>query len=195
MQQEDPGKDLDVKTPKILSMFKNRLFVIIAGSILLVAVILGVYGIFILRDQTASEDPPTEPEFVSSETVDENAEVEGTAEVLPQQQRSYDQDAEGERWSAFEPAVDPFSDPMRLTGVVFGGRGGAMAIIESSGTSYIVAEGDYVDDLWAIRSIHRDTVILRAHNQEVKLFFDQPPVARSLDLDREPEEDDPEDGA
>jgi hypothetical protein len=97
-------------------------------------------------------------------------------------------------WTSFDAGVDPFTDPMKLTGVVVGGRGGAMAIIESSGTAYIVAVGDYVDDLWAVREITSDMVVMRAYNQEVSLFLDQPPITRTLDGGLF-EEEDQEEGA
>ncbi len=195
MQHDDPGKDLDYQPSKILSIVKNRLFVIIAGSVLVLAVVLSIYSVIILNNRTASEadrDQQTEAQGLEAGNSEEAV---GKAEVLPQQVRSDDSnDSNGDdddyEWSAFNPSVDPFSDPMKLTGVLYGGRGGAMAIIESSGTSYIVSEGDYVDDLWAVRSIVRDSVLLRAHNQEVKLFFDQAPETRSLELDRDQEEDD-----
>ncbi|MGM0652964.1 MAG: hypothetical protein ACQES4_09340 [Bacillota bacterium] len=194
MQNEDPGKDLDYRPSRILNIVKSRLFIIIAGSLLVLAVILGIYSITILNNRTASEtNNDQEIEAVDPEVVIAE-DTEGTAEVLPQQVRSDDDSDndpnEDQGGSAFNPSVDPFSDPMKLTGVLYGSRGGPLAIIESSGTSYIVSEGDYIDDLWAVRSIVRDSVVLRAHNQEVKLFFDQAPEARSLELDSEQEEDD-----
>lgn len=189
MQNEDPGKDLDYRPSRILSLLKNRLFIIIAGSLLVLAVVLGIYSIVMLNNRTASEtNNDQEIEAVDPEVVIAE-DVEGTAEVLPQQVRSDDDLNEDQGGSVFNPSVDPFSDPMKLTGVLYGSRGGPLAIIESSGTSYIVSEGDYVDDLWAVRSIVRDSVVLRAHNQEVELFFDQAPETRSLELDSEQEED------
>jgi hypothetical protein len=117
-------------------------------------------------------------------------------EVLPQQKRNLENDAESSSWNAFEPVTDPFAGPMKLTGILLGGFNDSMAIIESSGMAYVVSVGDYVDDVWAVREIGREMVILRAHNLEVSLFLDQPPVTRTLDGDLEPdqEEDDPEEG-
>jgi len=167
MQQSRANKK---KPSKLTELTGNKLYLVIAGVIILLAVTGAVYG-------TAGNDST----------------VADTAEVLPQQIRINTTEDEEDNYSGFEPFVDPFADPMKLTGVVIGGRGGAMAIIESSGTSYMVAVGDYVDDLWAVLQITRDMVILRAHNQEVSLFFDQPPVTRSLDSYRE--EEDLEEGA
>ncbi len=195
MHTDDPGKDLDVKPSKVLTFLKNRMFLVVAGSILLIAVLLSIYSVVVLRNQTASDEPAV-PETGTVDTDEVNGEVAGTAEVLPQQVRSNNSDNtdDSRGWSAFDANVDPFSDPMRLTGVLYGGRGGALAIIESSGTSYIVSEGDYVDDLWAVRSIVRDSVVLRAHNQEVRLYFDQAPETRSLDYDMNQGEEEFEEG-
>ena len=195
MQIDDPGKDLDVKPSKIMTFLKNRMFLVIAGAVLLIAVALSVYSVVVMRDRTATEQP-TVPETETVETEEVNGEVAGTAEVLPQQVRSNDNDGNDndQGWTSFEANVDPFSDPMKLTGVLYGGRGGPLAIIESSGTSFIVSEGDYVDDLWAVRSIVRDSVVLRAHNQEVRLYFDQAPETRSLEYDMNQGEEEHEEG-
>jgi len=195
MQFDDPGKDLDVKPSKIMTFLKNRMFLAIAGAILLIAVVLSIYSVFIMRDRTAS-DQPAVPETDTVETEEVNGEVAGTAEVLPQQIRSNDSGGNdnNQGWTTFEANIDPFSEPMRLTGVLYGSRGGPLAIIESSGTSYIVSEGDYVDDLWAVRRIVRDSVVLRAHNQEVELFFDQAPETRTLDYEMNQGEEELEEG-
>ncbi len=190
MQHDDPGKDLDVKPSRILTFLKDRIYLVTAGLILLVAVTLSIYSVVVLRDRTASEEPVGD-DMAAVESADNIDEVDGVAEVLPQQIRSNDNNnySNVQEWSTFDANIDPFSDPMRLTGVLYGGRGGPLAIIESSGTSYIVSEGDYVDDLWAVRSIVRDSVVLRAHNQEVRLYFDQAPETRSLDYDIEQDEE------
>jgi len=157
----------------------NRLFLLLAGAIILAALIGGIYSIYLLSEvETAANNPDGTDQMEFSA---ENPEISGTAEVLPQQRRDSGDLTEGVLWSSYQPMVDPFADPMRLTGILSGGRGRSMAIIESSGTSYIVLEGDYVDDLWAVREISAEMVIMRAYNQEVSLFLDQPPVTRMLD--------------
>ncbi|GEM_PF-1490014 len=183
MYRDDPGKDLDTKTPKILQFLQSRLFFIAAGSLMILAVAGGLYGMFFLDDNTA------ENRQVAEETAKES-EPEGLveAEVLPQQRREdndyeYEEDGEvlgDDAWQDFGSSIDPFADPMKLTGTVTGGRGGAMAIIESSGTSYIVSEGDYVDDLWAVHQVDAEKTVLRAHDKEVTLYLDQPPETRPI---------------
>ena len=188
MQQGRAGKK---KPSKLSELTGNRLYLVIAGVIILLAVTGAVYGALVLRNNLNADAEGDSQTLSGTASADPN--VADTAEVLPQQIRINTTEEDEDNFSGFEPFVDPFADPMKLTGVVIGGRGGAMAIIESSGTSYMVAVGDYVDDLWAVLQITRDMVVLRAHNQEVSLFFDQPPVTRSLDSYRE--EEDPEEGA
>lgn len=179
------------KPSKLTELAGNKLYLVIAGVILLLAVTGTTYGALALRnDRNAVAGPDNQ---TLSGTAGNDSTVADTAEVLPQQIRTNTTEEDENNWSGFEPFIDPFADPMKLTGVVIGGRGGAMAIVESGGTSYLVAVGDYVDDLWAVFQITRDMVVLRAHNQEVSLFFDQPPVTRSLDSYREVE--DQEEGA
>jgi hypothetical protein len=189
MEGKETGKIFNITVPEI---FKNRLFIIIAGAILFIAVAGGVFSVYLLRDKVTADGSPARDNLTGAVSVPE--EVSDVAEVLPQQRRNTDDESSSDLWNSFEAGVDPFTDPMRLTGVVIGGRGGAMAIIESSGTAYIVAVGDYVDDLWAVRQITRDMVVMRAYNQEVSLFLAQPPVTRTLDggLD---EDEDQEEGA
>ncbi len=202
MGEKKSRKSYDLESLKslagsLVSQFpNNRLYLIIAGSILLLAVAGGVISLFIMGGRTAAEQELQDNNHVSAINGDDLVEQ---AEVLPQQIRSNEDSEESDR-SAFSPLTDPFGGPMKLTGIVTGGRGGSMAIVESSGTSYIVSEGDYVDDLWAVYEISRDIVIMRAHNQEVSLFLDQAPVIRELDSrwdveDDEADEDDPEEGA
>lgn len=112
---------------------------------------------------------------------DQAADTVVVAEVLPQQRRS-DGTMEDGTWVHVNQYFDPFAEPIKLTGVAIGGSGGPMAIIESGGSSFIVKVGDYVDDLWAVLEIKREMVILRAYNQEISLFLDQPPLTRTLDV-------------
>lgn len=182
----DPGKALDTKT---LEIFKNKRFLVIVGLLILLAFAGSIYGMIILAGRTASETVLKLPDQAGSFPA-ELAEAD-VVEVLPQQRRYTDPDRDN-TWSTYNQFTDPFAEPMRLTGVVVGGRGGNMAIIEAGGASYIVSVGDYVDDLWAVYRISRTVVVLRAQNQEVSLFFDEPPLARSLDYELN---DDREDGA
>ena len=202
MGEKKSRKSYDLESLKslagsLVSQFpNNRLFLIIVGSILLLAVVGGLTSLFIMAGRTAAEQELTENNHPLAINGDDLVEQ---AEVLPQQIRS-NEDSEESDWSSSNPLTDPFGGPMKLTGIVTGGRGGPMAIVESSGTSYIVSEGDYVDDLWAVHEISRDIVIMRAHNQEVSLFLDQAPLIREMDPrwdleDDEADEDDPEEGA
>ncbi len=184
MNRKAPGKDRGLFNSPL---FKNKVFLIAAGSILVLAVALGVYGLFILNDTSA--DGPVTSGMEEEEGLDDDVEV---VDVLPQQRRDNEETSGGR--TSFDPLVDPFADPMRLTAIATGGRGGSMAVIESGNTSYMVGIGDYVEDLWAVRDITSDKAVLRAHNQEMKLYLDKPPEVRSLDPaidenEREEEED------
>lgn len=176
---EDPGKELDYKTPQF---FKNRTFLITVGTILFLAVVGGVYSIFMLGNSNADIDAGSQEDAASGQQGEE------IAEVLPQNRRINDGlEFDLDDWPAAGMPVDPFADPMRLTGVVVGGYGGTMAIIESSNTSYIVSVGDYVDDIWLVHRISRDGAVLRAGGQEIYIYLHHPPVVEPVES--EPEEE------
>ncbi len=185
MLEKDQGSTGEKKRFTPPAFLENRLFVIIAAVILVLALVGGIYSVIILRNNAVDEPLAQEEEELKT------ADAEGpeTAEVLPQQRRDNSGKNNLDNPSiSFDPPIDPFSDPMRLTGTASVGRDGNMAIIESSGISYIFGVDDYVDDLWSVREISADQVILRAHDKEVTLYLDKPPVTRSLDPVQEEED-------
>ena len=168
---------------------KGRLFIenlktdkqllLITGCVLALFV-TGVLMI-ILNDTKQDSADQSMPAITGNLDNNKAAETVEIAEVLPQQRRN-DGTMQDGTWTPINQYFDPFAAPIKLTGVAIGGYGGPMAIIESGGSSFIVKVGDYVDDLWAVLEIKRETVILRAYNQEITLFFDQPPLTRMLDV-------------
>lgn len=172
---DDPGKDLDKKTPQL---FGRSVYLVAAAALLLVVVAFGIYTGVVLTNRSADGEAAA-AEATGGAAAGE--EVTATAEVLPQLRRDNNQDETAT--SVEGPFTDPFAAPMLLTGIVIGGRGGAMAIIESGDASYIVAVGDYVDDLWAVLQIAGEMVVLRAGDQEVRLFLNQPQVTVPLQRD------------
>ncbi len=176
---------------KFKELFKEKRFLILAGALLFVAVAGGILGIVLLSNRDSSGNDLT------GSGPGGDLEAADEAIVLPQQVRSEDEDSDNS-FQLFRSGADPFASPMRLTGIATGGRGGATAIIESGGYSFVVFEGDYVEDYWAVRLITGDMVVLRAGDQEVFLYFDQAPVTRTIEPlgpATEEDEDDPEEGA
>jgi hypothetical protein len=138
--------------------------------------------IIVLSGSKADDNLRALGETPGNSSGENDADAVVVAEVLPQQRRS-DGTMEDGTWVPVNQYFDPFAEPIKLTGIAIGGAGGPMAIIESGGSSFIVKVGDYVDDLWAVLDIKRGTVTLRAYNQEISLFLDQPPLTRTLDVD------------
>jgi hypothetical protein len=180
MDQGEKVRETELKDP---SSFLDKLrekpsYMIITGiaaALLIAAVIFSIVYINSSRVDNQETTRDIEENTGNDENVSD-PEDQDTAVVLPQQVRS---DENGSATGS--TMMDPFAGPMKLTGIATGGYGGAMAIIESSGTSYIVTVGDYVDDLWAVYEITHERVVLRVHDQEVSLFFDQPPEIRNLE--------------
>ncbi|MDY6826366.1 MAG: hypothetical protein SVV67_04205 [Bacillota bacterium] len=179
MDQGEKEKELESKSTSLfLDKLKERqLYVIIIGVVAVLFIAAIIYGIFYTKSNNVAEQDlaeNTEEATANNENVNDS-EVDDTAVVLPQKVRFE------EGGSTTDLMVDPFVGPMKLKGIATGGYGGAMAIVESNGTSYIVTVGDYVDDLWAVYEITHERVVLRVHDQEVSLFFDQPPEIRNLE--------------
>ena len=85
------------------------------------------------------------------------------AEALPQTTR--------ETEDPFSPdeTGDPFSGPMKLTGVVLCGRGHHLAIIEAGGSAYVVSRGDEIAETWTVISIQERTVDLESRDRDMTL--------------------------
>jgi hypothetical protein len=163
---------------------KDKQLLLITGCVL--ALLVTGIVIIVLSGSRAGEELQALGEVPGIASGEKAADAVVVAEVLPQQRRS-DGTMEDGTWVPVNQYFDPFAEPIKLTGVAIGGSGGPMAIIESGGSSFIVKVGDYVDDLWAVLDIKRETVTLRAYNQEISLFLDQPPLTRTLDVDLEDE--------
>jgi len=178
-------KDLYKKLIEQVSLFiallkKDKQLLLITGCVLA----LFVTGVLIIILNSSQPDSDTRALSEITGKIDSSKATDAVlvAEVLPQQRRSDGTMEDDGTWIPINQYFDPFAEPIKLTGVAIGGTGGPMAIIESGGSSFIVKVGDYVDDLWAVIEIKRETAVLRAYNQEISLFLDQPPLTRTLDL-------------
>lgn len=141
---------------KTQPLFQNKQVLMIGGIVLAALVVLGISTIFVLNR------PATKPVTAESGNAEEAPGDE--AEVLPQTRRD-----NGETQSMDVFFRDPFASPLKLTGIVTGGSGGAMAIIESSGTTYVVTAGDVINEFWTVLTISQEAVLLNAGDREVNL--------------------------
>ena len=173
------NKQLERASLFIAQLKKDKQLLLITGCVLALFV-TGVL-IIILNGSQPDGDVQALAETPGNSGSNKAADTVDIAEVLPQQRRD-DGTLEDGTWTPVNQYIDPFAAPIKLTGVAIGGFGGPMAIIESGSSSFIVKVGDYVDDLWAVLDIKREMVVLRAYNQEISLFFDQPPLTRMLDV-------------
>lgn len=71
-----------------------------------------------------------------------------------------------------EPEVrDPFNVAYNLKGVIIGGNGGSMAIIEAGNTAYVAGVGEEIEGGWRVKEIKEDAVTLAAGDQIMQLKF------------------------
>ncbi len=129
------------------------------GLIALVAVLLVVTSIYLinLRRSAAQRGLAENGNLADTPPAD-------IAQMLPQNRRDTVSESE-----AIWFARDPFASPLKLTGIVTGGWGELMAIVESGSTATIVTAGDMVGEVWTVIEIKNDSVILQAADREVIL--------------------------
>ncbi len=130
--------------------------------LLSILVLLLSSGIIFIALRGAARTPSA-PDPIPVQTIDINGkldEADSQVEVLPQTERL-------EREGTLQP-LDPFASPPMLVGVLLGGGGEDMAIIEAGGNTYITRVGDVVAGLWQVSEIHRDkTIIYMGENKTV----------------------------
>jgi len=152
--------------------FANKKFLIIAGGAAgALIVILAV--IFFILPQGQDDDPAaiqvSEDDQVFSGDVEDDADSpepeDEEGEMLPQTIRSTGEDGAGVK------VRDPFSGPMVLSGLITGGNGNNLAIIKTSRATYVVQEGELIEDYWTLKEIREQKVVLEAQDQLFNLSF------------------------
>ena len=135
-------------------------------------VVIGGFGVYLVSDysrltQRAEVTSPGTQVASKSETAPGKEGTEKEHHVLPETTRARDD----VRSSTPDASVkDPFVGPMSLTGIIFSGGEGDLAIIESDTTGYVVATGDTVSGLWTVVEIDREMVVLQsADGREMRL--------------------------
>lgn len=68
---------------------------------------------------------------------------------------------------------DPFSGALALKGVVVGGQGDSLAIIESGKTSFVAGVGTKISGDWTVKEIKTNSVLLEAGDQTMILEFNR----------------------
>ncbi|HOJ11284.1 MAG TPA: hypothetical protein PK733_11920 [Clostridiales bacterium] len=113
----------------------------------------------------------------SNATGNDKVEVSGNkVEVLPQTERTADKENQNVKTNSNENKntsnpVNPFDLPMRLSGVLTGSNDGSIAIIEISQNSYIVREGEVINNTWKVSKIEENGVLLVNGEKESYITF------------------------
>lgn len=144
-------------------IIKNKKGLIVPVSILLILLSAGLvyYTIGLRRPDPApalTADPAIGDERGENALVAEDA-----VEVLPQIERQEEEEM-------MRPP-DPFAAPPILVGVLMGGVGENIAIIEAGGNRYIATEGNMVAGLWKVQEIHRDKAVIVLRDRETVLYL------------------------
>jgi hypothetical protein len=111
---------------------------------------------------------------------------ENVVEILPQTEREDETLLPGEEeagliidaGSRLYPAKDPFADAeltnVTYSGAILSGNGSGVAIMQASGTSYIVRTGDFVgESAWQVDALTADSVTLKNGAMTRVLYTDK----------------------
>jgi len=98
--------------------------------------------------------------------------------VLPETRRAPAGQPESASPSDAGGTVDPFAGPAVLRGVITGGGGNDLAIIEIGGATYVAAPGDKIAGDWTVTEIKNGLVILTTQDQEMRLEFNKVKVEK-----------------
>ncbi|MEW5785521.1 MAG: hypothetical protein AB1767_10690 [Bacillota bacterium] len=165
MSDLNASPDLNAYAVRTAPRLQQKKFNRIIALILAFVIVMGATALLIsLLKQRSGLGPP------QNGGTGNNNDAE-TGEVLPQNIRD-SANADEAIWFA----RDPFAAPLKLTGVISGGWGDPIAIIESGSAAYIVSVGDIINEVWTVAQIVKDTVVLKAADREVKLQLKHRPI-------------------
>jgi len=139
----------------------------IAVATVAAVVVVGGFGVYLATDyaRLTQQAPVPAPVTAQSETPEKTG-VDKEHHFLPETTRVIDgEEALPEPGSQPEGVVNPFAGPVVLTGVVYSGGDGDLAIIEAGKAAYIVGLGDTVAGLWKVAQIDRDAVVLEGSDE------------------------------
>jgi len=138
--------------------FSKNIIYLAAGGVLCIALI-----IFIVLNTA-----PDEPADIAAAGKDGQTGENFT--YLPDLTRTIDGQKPAAEPAAQQPR-DPFAGGMALKGIITGGSGGDLAVIEAGNTAYILGVDATVAGEWTVKEINKDSVIMTSQEQELRLEF------------------------
>ncbi|ACA59478.1 hypothetical protein Daud_0966 [Candidatus Desulforudis audaxviator MP104C] len=157
----ESNPEVNVERTSRTEFFKRHLRVIAALGIAFVVISAGTVTYVILKPDAGNVPADQAPPGTGPDKAGQ------AYEVLPKTKRPLD--PVPEETPKRKQVKDPFIGPLELAGVILGGRGGNLAIIEAGDAAYVVSEGDLVQSVWTVSKIDKDTVLLTAGEQELEL--------------------------
>lgn len=139
---------------KLISKYKIYLII---GGVLLIVVVVGVFHAM---------------NSVKPDATGQLGELQGSQgpsiTYLPTTTRTVDQPSDSTGLTVSQ-LRDPFSGGIVLRGVITGGTGNDLAVIEAGSTAYVVSQGAVVAGDWTLAEINRDSVVLTSGSSELIL--------------------------
>lgn len=141
-------------------VLKNKKKIIIAG-VLLVAALIALIMLLKLNYKFIDQNRGEQLQQPDSGTA-QNPEREAVSTYLPDTSRRLEDSSQ---------LRDPFSRGMVLKGIITGGSGGNLAIIEAGNTVFVAGPGDEITGGWQVAQIKRSAVILKMGLHKLQLEF------------------------
>ncbi|WP_027365568.1 type II secretion system protein N [Desulfotruncus alcoholivorax] len=159
-----PGKnikDLFKQLETLLKKDKKKTFIVVVCVFIILAGLIYIIKLnynFIKESQNKQEGQQS---TVTDDTGQPDA-AKTSSTFLPELKRKMETGQE---------VRDPFNVALKLKGIINGGYGGDLAIIEAGNTAYVVKVGEELQGGWKVKEIKKNAVILTAGNQSLELKF------------------------
>jgi hypothetical protein len=161
---------------KIKDYVKQNKFLSISIIILVVMIIVlvAVYVVLGQKKASGTNNQSTTNPVLTSATNTPSTSVPSTTtntsnttvDVLPQTERTNE-----ESFGTLDTSggKDPFSKPAILKGTILNDKSGNLAIIDVGGSTYTIARGEILANIWTVKSIKNGEVVLLRDNVQTVL--------------------------
>ncbi|GAB6182076.1 hypothetical protein JCM14036_33950 [Desulfotomaculum defluvii] len=167
----------ETKVEDILPYLRKNKGVALGLVLFVIILVGGIYLVKFNMDVLQSGNGGKTAEVSPPEGVDPKLPV---STFLPQEKRTLD---------AAATVKDPFAGRMKLKGIMTGGGGSNLAIIELNNTSYIAKPGTELSKGLFVELIKPDEVVLKTKDERMYLKFDGRAKTEKINTDKEKTEE------
>ncbi|KAF1086576.1 hypothetical protein SPSYN_00295 [Sporotomaculum syntrophicum] len=135
---------------------------LITGGVILLACFIFLAMLFKLNDSYINKNQDEQTQQQNGSKTAKSPEPGALSTYLPDTGRKLDESRD---------IRDPFSSGMVLKGIITGGNGGNLAIIETGNTAFVTGPGEEIAGGWTVEEIKRGAVIIKMGTNKLQLEF------------------------